>query len=304
MSKAPPAADGRTTFGNVDAHREILSLADVQFGYSAGAPVIDNLSMSIDAGSIVGIVGPSGCGKSTVLSLVSGLLSPTGGRIERRLDGSERHPLSMVFQKDTLLPWLSAAGNISLFTRFKANRKHRFTQVSADGQAEGGSQEEELAAHVSSLLRLAKLTDYAEAFPYQLSGGMRRRLAFLVAVASHPQILLLDEPFSAVDEPTRVGIHEDVFRIAKMMKITTVLVTHDLAEAITMCDRVFILSNRPARVAQEYKIPFGTERRMLEIRERPDFLELYGHLWHDLSIQISHSQGSGAPLPGPAGTLN
>jgi ABC-type nitrate/sulfonate/bicarbonate transport system ATPase subunit len=120
---------------------------------------------------------------------------------------------------------------------------------------------------------------------------MRRRVAFLAAVAPDPAILCLDEPFSSVDEPTRIGIHQDVFRITRMMGTTTLLVTHDLAEAITLCDRVVILSNRPARISRVYDMPFGDDREMLAIRETNEFLQMYRQLWHDLSAQIAAGSG-------------
>jgi NitT/TauT family transport system ATP-binding protein len=284
MTHSPVAdADARAS-ASMDAAdgRHVLELDDVRFSYQSGTNVLDGVSLSVPAGSIVGVVGPSGCGKSTLLSLISGLLEPSSGTLTRDVSGSDRHPLAMVFQKDTLLPWLSVADNVKLFARFKQHGGKRDWR-GRRGRSDAG----ELDERVRSLLELAKLDEWADSYPYQLSGGMRRRLAFLAAVAPNPQILLLDEPFSSVDEPTRVGIHQDVFRITQMMKTTTFLVTHDLAEAITLCDRVLILSKRPARIVHEHTIPFGQERNMLELRERDEYLEIYGRLWHDLSAEIA-----------------
>ena len=115
---------------------------------------------------------------------------------------------------------------------------------------------------------------------------MRRRVQFLAGVAPRPKVLLLDEPFSSVDEPTRVGIHQDVFRVLREMKMTTILVTHDLAEAITLCDRILIFSRRPAIISHDHQIPFGNDREMQHLRGTPEFLETYGRLWDDLSVQI------------------
>ncbi|MEX2194316.1 MAG: ABC transporter ATP-binding protein [Thermoleophilaceae bacterium] len=257
---------------------EILTLRDVRFSYPSGTEVLEGVSLSIGAGEIVGIVGPSGCGKSTLLSLIAGLARPTGGRISRDLRGSRRHTLSMVFQKDTVLPWLTVAENVRFFTRFKRHGARR-------SRLRRGR--DSIDDRVEELLEMAGLSDGGDAYPYQLSGGMRRRLAFLTAVAVYPQILLLDEPFSSVDEPTRIGIHQDVFQIARKMDMTALLVTHDLAEAITLCDRVVILSNRPASIASEQEVPFGDNRRMLELRETPEYLEIYARLWHDLTEQIA-----------------
>ena len=188
----------------------------------------------------------------------------------------------MVFQRDTLLPWLTVADNVRLFTRF---RRHGLTRtIPFVGRRPRAS---EIDARVDELLRLAGLTESRDRYPNQLSGGMRRRLAFLVAVAVGPDLLLLDEPFSSVDEPTRVGIHQDVYRITRLMGMTTILVTHDLAEAITLCDQILILTKTPAVIANTHTISFGGERQMLAIRETPEYLDYYGHLWHDLSEQIA-----------------
>jgi ABC-type nitrate/sulfonate/bicarbonate transport system ATPase subunit len=116
---------------------------------------------------------------------------------------------------------------------------------------------------------------------------MRRRVAFLTAVAPLPRTLLLDEPFSSLDEPTRVEIHQDVLDIARKYEMTMVLVTHDLAEALSLCDEVLILSSQPGRVVSRHPVPFGPERVMLELRQTPDFLDMYGRLWRDLSEQIT-----------------
>lgn len=265
----------------------ILALDDVRFSYPDGTHVLDGLSLSVAAGTTVGIVGPSGCGKSTLLALIAGLLQPSNGMIERNTREDHGHPLSMVFQKDTLLPWLTAEDNVRLFARFKKHGLKRGPLARlSPGRGSAAEERAELDERVRRLLALTHLSDSAHMYPYQLSGGMRRRLAFLAAVAASPQILLLDEPFSSVDEPTRVGIHQDVFEIARIMNMTTVLITHDLAEAITLCDRVVILTNRPARVAEEQAIPFGEERQMLEIRATSEYADLYGQLWHHLSEQI------------------
>jgi ABC-type nitrate/sulfonate/bicarbonate transport system ATPase subunit len=115
---------------------------------------------------------------------------------------------------------------------------------------------------------------------------MRRRVAFLAAVAAMPAVLLLDEPFSSLDEPTRVALHQDVLEIIRRLQMTVVLVTHDLAEAVSICDDVVILTNRPGSVARRVPIPFGRARNRFALRQTPEFLELYGLLWHDLSEQI------------------
>lgn len=256
------------------AARPVVALENIRFAYDSRNPVIDGLSLRVEPGETIAIVGPSGCGKSTLLSLIAGLAKPSAGTVTKNVaTDSRRHPLSMVFQKDTLLPWLSVTDNVRFFSRLGKGRRSR-------------RNDDALAARVHELLEIGGLSDCADAYPYELSGGMRRRVAFLAAVAPDPQILLLDEPFSSVDEPTRIGIHQDAFRITRMMEMTTILVTHDLAEAITLCDRVVILSRRPSTVAHEHVMPFGVEREMLKIRETDRYAKLYQALWHDLGAQI------------------
>jgi NitT/TauT family transport system ATP-binding protein len=269
-----------------------IALENITFAYDDKAPVIDGLSLGIRAGETVGIVGPSGCGKSTLLALIAGLQKPSGGQLSTRLETNQRHPLSMVFQKDTLLPWLTVASNVLFFSRLGKGRQ--------SGAFRRHAPAPRLDERVKELLAVGGLSDYADAYPYQLSGGMRRRVAFLAAVAPDPQILLLDEPFSSVDEPTRIGIHQDAYRITRMMEMTTVLVTHDLAEAITLCDRVVILSRRPSAVTKEYVIPFGKSRQMLQIRETDEYLALYKALWHDLAAQIATPSRTADEAAGPS----
>jgi ABC-type nitrate/sulfonate/bicarbonate transport system ATPase subunit len=269
----------------------VIELDDVRFSYPDGTEVLDGISASIKAGTTVAIVGPSGCGKSTLLYLIAKLLEPTGGVIERHLKpAAVQHPLSMVFQKDTVLPWLTVADNVRLYGRFKRHKQRRGRIASIlrrIGLARGPHPADELDDRVPALLRMVHLTDFAKRYPYQLSGGMRRRLAFLTGVAPQPQILLLDEPFSSVDEPTRIGIHQDVFKAIRSLKMTTILVTHDLAEAITLSDRVLILSNRPSSIAHIHDIPFGDDRDMLHLRATPEYLQVYAQLWDDLAAQIA-----------------
>jgi len=256
-----------------EAGEYAVTVRDLSFQYESGLHVLDGLSYDFRQGSTVGIVGPSGCGKSTLLALVAGLLQPTAGGIHRTSFSRERHLLSVVFQRDTLLPWLTTLDNVNLYARFKSvDRRLR------DERAR-------------QLIGLAGLEGFERAYPYQLSGGMRRRVAFLAGVAPSPQILLLDEPFSSLDEPTRVAIHQDVLRIIQQSKMTVVLVTHDLAEALSLCDEVAIFTRRPAKVFSRHTVPFGHDRNVLELRQSAEFLELYGRLWHDLSLQLKAPEG-------------
>lgn len=255
----------------VDTQDVVVSLRDVGYTYpSGGVEAAAHLDLDLHADEIVSVIGPSGCGKSTLLRLVAGLSEPTLGSVRTSLpEGGDRHPLSMLFQQDTLLPWMSVEDNVGLY--FKLHR--------------GRLKRAEARERVNRLLELVGLTDFAKAYPKHLSGGMRRRVALLAAVAPWPRVLLLDEPFSAVDEPTRIGIHQDVLAIVREMHIATILVTHDLAEAITVADRVALLSFRPARVVQTYDTGFGRDRDVRSLRVLDRYSQLYAQVWEGLNEQ-------------------
>jgi len=255
-----------------------VALHDIGFSYQAGSTVLHDANLAVPRGSIVSVVGPSGCGKSTLLSLIAALHKPTEGYVEWVKDASDldQHPLTMLFQRDTLLPWLTVAGNVGLHFRFRASRGKRQTA----------------GRRVIELITMAGLQGFEGSYPYELSGGMRRRVGFLSVVAPHPRVLLLDEPFSSLDEPTRIAIHPVIFDISRRLGITVVLVTHDLGEAISLSDEVIILTARPGTICDRYIVPFGKERKMLELRQKPEFLELYGELWRQLSLQISKDGSS------------
>ena len=248
---------------------------DIDFHYPNGHQAIGGLSITVRRGEIVGVIGPSGCGKSTLLQVIAGLNAPSHGTVMVEPGPAGRPPLAEVFQKDTLLPWLRVRDNVALYFKF-----HHI-----DRRA--------MAARVDELLGMVGLEQFADAYPYQLSGGMKRRIAFLAGVAPDPQLLLLDEPFSSVDEPSRVDIHQQVPEVLRQRKTTTILVTHDLAEAVTLSDRVVILSAGPGRVVADHPVPFGDERDVLALRNETAFLELYGKLWEELSAQIEVARGRG-----------
>jgi ABC-type nitrate/sulfonate/bicarbonate transport system ATPase subunit len=249
----------------------VVSLRDVGYTYpGGGVEATAHLDLDLHADEILSVIGPSGCGKSTLLRLVAGLAEPTSGSVRSDLPGSTtRHRLSMLFQQDTLLPWMSVEDNVGLYFRL---HRGQFTR-------------REVGERVGHLLEIVGLSDFAKAYPKHLSGGMRRRVALLTAVAPWPQVLLLDEPFSAVDEPTRIGIHQDVLAIVRELRIATILVTHDLAEAITVADRVALLSFRPARVVRTYDTNFGRDRDVRTLRVEESYSHLYAEVWEGLNEQ-------------------
>jgi NitT/TauT family transport system ATP-binding protein len=261
------------------ADTDTIRISGLCFSYPDGTEVLRDVNFQVRKGETIAVTGPSGCGKSTLLGLIAGLQAPTTGALERYSE-PERHDVSMLFQEDTTWPWLSVRDNVAMFARFRYARTLELQNRGSRNSQTG------LTERVTELLEMAHISELADRYPYQLSGGQRRRVAFLTAAAPNPSVLMLDEPFSALDEPTRIGIHQDVFDVTRAIGTTTVLVTHDLAEAIALADRVLVLSKRPASIAAEFHIPFGSHRRMFELRESPDFLSLYGKLWHALNRQI------------------
>lgn len=267
--------------------REILvSMTDLSYSYDSATPVLDRFTLDIRAGEIVSLVGPSGCGKSTLLRLIAGIARPQGGtlRVAREIV-DEPCSVTMVFQNDTLLPWRNVQKNAMLYSRFQRLRARR-------------AEASERSERVRELLTLVGLGDHLKKYPFELSGGMRRRLAFAAAVAPAPRLLLLDEPFASVDEPTRIQIHHDILPIIRNLGMAVIIVTHDLGEAASLSDRVLILTRRPTAIYSENEIPWGRDRDIVVLRESSEFTTVYGGLWHDLRLQLEGAVGI------PAGAAN
>ncbi|MFY1866940.1 ABC transporter ATP-binding protein [Achromobacter xylosoxidans] len=232
---------------------------------------VGEVSLEIAAGEFVSIVGPSGCGKSTLLNMIAGFLPPTTGRIVvdgRGVDGQVPPALGYIFQKDTLLPWFSVKKNVALGLKFQGVPAAR------------------IASRVAELLELGHLTAFADAFPHQLSGGMRRRVALLMSLAVEPRILLLDEPFGALDTHTKTHLHRELMEIWRKLGQTVVLVTHDLDEAILLSDRVVVLSRPPSRVLLDERIAIPHPRDVFTLRETPQFVTHVQSLWSVLGQQF------------------
>ncbi len=219
----------------------VLSVRDVRKTYGpAGNHVLalDGISLEVSRGELVCLVGASGCGKSTLLNLVSGLDRPTRGEIS--IDGRP----SLLFQEAALFPWLTAAGNVELPLRFaRAPRAQR-------------------RAEVEQLLHLVHLDGFGDKRPHELSGGMRQRVAVARALAQHADVLLMDEPFGALDAMTRDLLHDEIERIWRETGITIVFVTHNVREAVRLGDRIIVLTSRPGRVAEEFSVDLPRPRNI------------------------------------------
>ncbi len=221
-----------------------VSLEGVSKRYGAGPPIIEDLSMTIPAGEFVSIIGPSGCGKSTVLKLVAGLLPVSAGTVA--VDGmtpvNARETMSFIFQDATLLPWRTVRANIALGLELEHVPRDRRT------------------AMVDEQLALVGLTEVAESYPRQLSGGMKMRVSIARALASRPRVLLLDEPFAALDEMTRDRLNEQLLRLREEQQWTVLFVTHSVAEAVFLSDRILVLAPHPGRIAHDLPVSFEQPR--------------------------------------------
>lgn len=250
----------------------LINLSNIGLTYhslTAETKAIENINFSVEKGEFISIIGPSGCGKSTLLNIISGLLSPSEGdiiyndkNIKNRLD-----KMGYMFQKDYLFEWLSVRNNILLGLKIK--------KIDSKENIE----------RADKLLESYQLSKFKNHKPTELSGGMRQRVALIRTLALNPEVLLLDEPFSALDYQTRLKVCDDVKSIIKKENITSIMVTHDLGEAISTSDRVIILTKRPANIKLDVKIDFNNkEATPFQRRKEPEYNEYFNLLWKELDV--------------------
>lgn len=252
--------------------KSFLELDSVSFAYHTEkeeTQALNQISFHINEGEFVSIVGPSGCGKSTLLSLIAGLMKPEKGRILLKGRPIEENLCSIgyMLQKDQLFSWRSVMQNVLLGLEIQKKKTR------------------EQVERVSSMLDMYGLGDFKEVKPSQLSGGMRQRAALIRTLALEPELLLLDEPFSALDYQTRLNVADDIGNIIRKEKKTAILVTHDLSEAISLGDRVLVLSHSPATIKRDVKIEFGDlpERTAINARGAKEFKEYFNVIWKELN---------------------
>lgn len=229
--------------------------------------ILEDVSLDIAEREFVCVLGPSGCGKSTLLRIVAGLEKQSLGTVE-----TSSRP-SVVFQEHGVFPWLTAAQNIAYPLRLRGVPKAERTQ------------------RVNELLDLMGLKDFASYYPGQISGGMRQRVSVARALADDGGVLLMDEPFGALDEQTRVSLQQELLRIWEQTSKSVMFITHSVDEALTLADRVLVMSTRPGRIIEEIKIPFGRPRDILALRRDPVYGEITSRLWELLG---KHPQGKSA----------
>jgi len=229
-----------------------------------------DLNLTVQPGEFCAVVGPTGCGKSTTLALISGLEPASEGEVlvlGRPVHGIAED-IGYVFQTDAVFPWKTVLDNVAAGPRYHGR---------TTGQARSMARE---------WISRVGLSGFEDRYPYQLSGGMRKRVALAQSLINEPQILLMDEPFSALDVQTRALMENELLSLWANTRASVVFVTHDLEEAIALADRVFVISAGPGTVKANYLVPLSRPRNVTEIRMQPQFSQIYGEIWNDLRDEV------------------
>ncbi|MBD3848582.1 ABC transporter ATP-binding protein [Bosea sp. SSUT16] len=242
----------------------------------AGVKAVDDVSFEVKQGEFVALLGPSGCGKSTILNMVAGLIPRSSGHIAIDADevrhGDVNRKVGYVFQRDTVFPWRTVEANIGY------------------GLEIAGVDKAERKAKVARAIETAGLGGFGAKFPRMLSGGMRQRVALMRTLIMEPEILLMDEPFGALDTHTKLEMHKTLLDIWERERQTVLFVTHDLGEALTLASRIILLSARPGRLKEDFEVPFARPRDAVSLRESAEFGRLYSHIWHSLGEEFRRTK--------------
>lgn len=233
---------------------------------------VEDFDLDVPTGQFLVLVGPSGCGKTTLLRMLAGLEEPTSGSIDIAHDASGQPGNSMVFQGDTVFPWMTVWDN------------------AAYGLTMRGVSKSEIKETVGHYLDKTGLTKFAKAFPHQLSGGMRQRVSIARAFANDPDILLMDEPFSALDEQNKTLLQSELLRIWDETRKTVVFITHSVDEAVTMGDRIMVMSAQPGRAKAFIDVPFERPRDVLALRQDPAYGEIVYDIWGQLKEEVEKAK--------------
>jgi NitT/TauT family transport system ATP-binding protein len=233
---------------------------------------VRDVSFSVRRGEFVALLGPSGSGKSTILNMIATLIKPSSGQIlidgAPVVAGKAASDVGYVFQRDTLFPWRTVADNIGY------------------GLQLSGVPDAERKARIAACVAQAGLQGFEQAYPSALSGGMRQRAALMRTLVVEPQILLMDEPFGALDTHTKIDMHDVLLRIWEREQQTVLFVTHDLGEALTLADRIILFSARPGMIKDMFDVDFARPRDAVKVRETPRYAELFQHIWHSLGEEF------------------
>ena len=261
--------------GSMGTAVEIHNVTRIFDSKAGPSPALVDLDLTVQSGEFVSVVGPSGCGKSTLLTLIAGLAKPDTGTVSvlgRAVTGVQP-AIGFIFQRDALLPWRTAIQNVALGLQYRG--VHR---------KEARRRAEEWLARVG-------LERSAHSYPAQLSGGMRKRVQIAATLACEPKILLMDEPFSALDVQTRTLMENDLLGIWDKSEQTVIFITHDLEEAIGLSDRVVVMSAGPGRVIGDHEITLARPRNLLDIRFDAEFSKLHHILWESLREEVLRANG-------------
>jgi len=269
---------GNVTQPNSDKKGSAIQVQDVKktFINAQGdeVHVLSGISMDIREQEFVSIVGPSGCGKSTIFNIIAGLLEPTSGKIVVGGDevGRSTGHVGYMMQRDLLLPWRTIIDNVTLGLEVKGLSKKERRELAMD------------------YLQRYSLDSFANAYPSTLSGGMRQRVALIRTLVTQPDIILLDEPFSALDYQTRLVLEDEILSILKNEGKTGVLITHDIEEAISVSDRIFVMSKRPTYVKKTYEVGLAEKHgSAMKARTDASFKQYFEDIWSELDIQMGRS---------------
>lgn len=246
---------------------KILEIKNLQKSYhtkNSEILAVENFSYSLSDGEFVAIVGPSGCGKSTILSILCGLETKSNGEITFTKNSN----IGYMLQQDSLFPFRNILENCLLGLEINHNVTTRTKQ------------------NVIDLLTTYGLKEFIYSYPDHLSGGMRQRVALIRTLATNPDILLLDEPFSALDYQSRLAVSDDVYKIIKQEKKSAIMVTHDLAEAISMADKVIVLSERPSKIKKIFDINLSNKSTPIENRKAKEFTKYYDEIWKEIDFHV------------------
>jgi NitT/TauT family transport system ATP-binding protein len=243
-----------------------VSVSGLSIAFGA-TRALERVSLAVNDGEFVSIVGPSGCGKSTMLNVIAGLLAPAEGSTHvAGIDGQGAGSrIGYMFQKDTLLPWATALENVCLPMDVKGARDWHKARA---------------------LMQLVDLAGFEAHYPNQLSGGMRKRVQLARLLAQDPEVLLMDEPFGALDAQTRLIIQEEFLKIWERQRKTVLFVTHDLQEAIALSDRVVLISARPGRIKAAYTVDLPRPRQIESVLAHPRFMALFQEIWASLKQEV------------------
>jgi len=235
-------------------------------------PAIDGVSFEIAQGEFFMIVGPSGCGKTTLLRILAGLDTITSGTIEIATPNSQRPVNSMIFQGDSIFPWMTVWSNAAYGLKMRGASTSTIKEV------------------VGHYLARTGLTRFADYYPHQLSGGMRQRVSIARAFANDPEILLMDEPFSALDAQNKLLLQEELLRIWEEHKKTVVFITHSVDEAVFLGDRIMVMTAQPGQVKTFVPVPLARPRNIMELQKAPEYGELIAHIWSSLREEVQRAR--------------